>query len=81
MHSAPSVYIVCPLPEDSPAYSLRVILRYITPYVFSFPLPYAYAPMPFPFSLILSIALVLTQSYPQWFFNTAVHGPEHQRVH
>jgi hypothetical protein len=32
----------------------------------------------FPF---LIYSLVLTQSYPQRFFNAAVYGPEHWRVH
>ena len=36
--------------------------------------PYAVFPL-------LIYSLVLTWSYPQWFFNTAVYGPEHRRVH
>ena len=53
-----------------------------SPLSFLFSPPLCLCPlMPFPSSFILSIVLVLTRSYPQRFFNTAVYGPEHRRVH
>ena len=42
MRSALLVYIACPFPKNSPVSSLRVFLRYISPYVFPFPSPYVY---------------------------------------